>query len=70
MKDLVHNIRFIRRFRGMGVGKVFTLSHVLGVVEGEESLLQVFVVAVAVGSLLKGADFVVMPSGGRSRAGD
>ena len=57
MKDLVHNIRFIRRFFGMGLGKVFTLSHELGVVQGEEFLLGV--VAIAVGASLQGSDIVV-----------
>ena len=57
MKDLVHNIRFIRRFLGMGLGKVFTLSHELGVVQGEGFLLGV--VAIAVGASLQGSDFVV-----------
>ena len=41
------------------MGKVFTLSGVLGVVQGQESFLQVFIVAVAVGPSLQGSVIVV-----------
>ena len=51
--------RFNALFEGMGINKVLTLQGILGVVQGEESLLQMFVVAVAVGPPLQGSDFVV-----------
>ena len=50
---------FIRLFGGLGICECLTLSHELGVVEGEEFLLEVFVVSVAVGSSLQHPDVVV-----------
>ena len=52
-------LRFIRLFGGLGQFKSLTLQGVLGVMQGQESLLQVFVVAVAVGASLQGSNFVV-----------
>ena len=43
----------IRLFGGLGIGKVFTLSGVLGVVQGQEALFEVFIVSVAVGASLR-----------------
>ena len=48
-------------------GKVLTLSNELGLVEGQEFLLQVVVVSGAVGAALQGADFVVDPFEGAGR---
>ena len=46
-------------YLGGGQSKVLTFSGVLRVVQGQESLLQVFIVAVAVGSSLQRSDLVV-----------
>ena len=43
---------FIALFGVLVMGWILTLQHEFGVVEGEESFFQMFVVAVAVGSAL------------------
>ncbi len=57
--DTSHS-RFIRLL-GVGIGKVLTLSGVLGVVQGQEAFFEVFIVAIAVGASLNRSDFVVDP---------
>ena len=52
-------MRFIRLFLGVGHSKALTLWGVLCVVQGQASLLQVFVVSIAVGSSLQRSDRVV-----------
>ena len=53
------DFRFIRLFGEIVDCEVLTLWGGFGVVEGEESFLQVVVVSVAVGSFLRGSDYVV-----------